>query len=54
MFLTIDVGIKNLALCVMNFQNKKKLHQKYINRWQRAVLKYKLPAMLNLDPVIKE
>ena len=32
----------------MNFHNKKKLHQKYINRWQRAVLKHNLPAMLNL------
>lgn len=31
-----------------NFQNKRKLHQKYINRWNRAVLKHNLPAMLNL------
>jgi len=28
-------------------QNRQKLHQKYIRRWQRAVLKYKLPAVLN-------
>ena len=28
-------------------QNRHKLQQKYIKRWQRAVLKYKLPAVLN-------
>ncbi len=31
-----------------NFKDRKKLHQKYIDRWQRAVLKHNLPAMLNL------
>ncbi len=28
-------------------QNRHKLQEKYIRRWQRAVLKYKLPAALN-------
>ena len=28
-------------------QNRHKLQKKYIRRWQRAVLKYKLPAVLN-------
>lgn len=28
-------------------QNRHKLQEKYIRRWQRAVLKYKLPAVLN-------
>lgn len=31
-----------------NFKDKRNLHQKYINRWRRAVLKHNLPAMLNL------
>jgi predicted Ser/Thr protein kinase len=27
--------------------NRRRLREKYIRRWQRAVLKYRLPAFLN-------
>lgn len=35
-------------------QNRHKLQQKYIKRWQRSVLKYKLPAVLNNISDIRE
>jgi 3-deoxy-D-manno-octulosonic acid kinase len=28
-------------------QNRQKLKKKYLSRWQRAVVKYQLPAVLN-------
>ena len=31
-----------------NFRNKNRLQQKYVRRWERAVAKHNLPAILNL------